>query len=271
MPASLLFLLFLLLCFSAFLLFLLLCFSAFLLFCFSASPASLLFCFFAFLLFLFLCFSAFPAFPASLLFCFSCFFAFLILCFSAVLLLYFSCFFASLLFCFSSFLPCLLLRFSAFLAFLFLFSAILCFLLFQRLCLSCLSVSVPFYVYFSMPSCVLASLLLPTPLLRPFFTVSLLLCFFPFILFCSACFVSMQCFHECLFLSKPKLPHVYIREAFCTVFTSLTITLLIFSWKLTALHVRRDACILLWGGRCALPPIPPATFLYLNPSYISWG
>ena len=229
-------------------------------------PASLLF-----LLFLLLCFPPFPAslllsLSAFLLFCFPCFSAFLFFCFSAFpvsLLLYFFAFLLFCLACFSAFL--------LFLLFSFLFSAILCFLLFQRLCLSCLSVSVPFYVYFSMPSCVLASLLLPTPLLRPFFTVSLLLCFFPFILFCSACFVSMQCFHECLFLSKPKLPHVYIREAFCTVFTSLTITLLIFSWKLTALHVRRDACILLWGGRCALPPIPPATFLYLNPSYISWG
>ena len=97
-PASLLFLLFLLfllLCFSAFLLFCFSCFSPFLLFCFSASPASLLFCFFAFLFFLFLCFSAFPAFPASLLFCFSCFFAFLLFCFCA--------FPVSLLLCFSAF------------------------------------------------------------------------------------------------------------------------------------------------------------------------
>ena len=112
-PASLLFLLFLLLCFPAFpasllfcffafLLLLLLAFSAFLLFCFSAS---LLFCFSAFLFFLFLCFSAFPAFlPASLLFCFSCFFAFLLFCFCAFPVSLLLCFFASLLF----FLLCLL-------------------------------------------------------------------------------------------------------------------------------------------------------------------
>ena len=44
-----------------------------------------------------------------------------------------------------------------------------------------------------------------------------------------------------------------------------------FSWKLTALHVRRDACILLWGEALRPPPNPPPPLFYLNPSYISWG
>ena len=79
MPASLLFLLFLFLCFSAFPVSVLFCFPAF-----PAFPASLPFCFFRFLLLLLLfCFFAFLLLPFL---CFSAFPAFLVLCFSAFLL-----------------------------------------------------------------------------------------------------------------------------------------------------------------------------------------
>ena len=147
-------------------------------------PASLLFCF---LFSLLLCFSCFS--------CFSAFLLFLLLCFSISLLF---CCFAFLLLCFSCFS-------------LFCFSALLCLLLFQRLCLSCLSVPVPFYFYLSMPSCVFASLLLPTPLLLCFLSLLSLcfLCFFPFVLSCSACFVSMRCLHQ-MYLLFRLLLHVMI-------------------------------------------------------------
>ena len=36
-----------------------------------------------------------------------------------------------------------------------------------------------------------------------------------------------------------------------------------FSWKLTALHVRRDACILLWGEALHPPPNPLLPLFYI--------
>ena len=71
--------------------------------------------------------------------------------------------------------------------------------------------------------------------------------------------------HFCELSFSWKLTGLHVRRDACILlwgeFTSLSVTLLVFSWKLTALNVRRGACILLWGE---------AAFLYLNPSYISW-
>ena len=130
-------------------------------------------------------------------FCFflgSWFYAFLLLCFSAVLLPLLFCFFPSLLFCFSCFSACLLLCFSA--SLLFCFSAFLLLL-------------------FAFPAfCFPASLLFHASLLYLllFFSaslLSLLLCFFVFVLLClstSTIYSTFSFLQSCVFAALLPAP-----------------------------------------------------------------
>ena len=72
--------------------------------------------------------------------------------------------------------------------------------------------------------------------------------------------------HLCELTFSWKLTALHVRRDACILlwgeFTSLSITLFIFSGKLTGLHVRRDACILLWGEALRPPPNPPLPFFY---------
>ena len=73
--------------------------------------------------------------------------------------------------------------------------------------------------------------------------------------------------HLCELTFSWKLTALHVRRDACILlwgeFTSLSITLFIFSGKLTGLHVRRDACILLlWGEALRPPPNPPLPLFY---------
>ena len=233
---------------------LLLCFSCFfasllsLLLCFSAFPVSLLLCFSAFPVSLLLCFSCFSAFPASLLFCFS---AFLLFCFSAFPVSLLLCFFAFLLFCFA--------RFSAFL--------LLCFSCFSLFCFSALLWCILHSIY--IPEYHITYLLLKTDSVTcekrrlhsalgggaaPSPQSPL-----PLLIFKTQArkYISWGWYDDVVNMMVWMLTMTIVRSLhFCEP---------TFSWKLTALHVRRDACILLSGEALRPPPNPPSRFFISKP------
>ena len=120
------------------------------------------------------------------------------------------------------------------------------------------------------------------------FLLLLLLCFSAFLLFCFSYFFASLLFSA--FPAQSPLPLFCIKtqarkyiswgwhdDVVNMMVWMLTMTIVrslhfcepTFSWKLIALHVRRDACILLWGEALRPPPNPPSRFFILKPKLVN--